>query len=139
MQTDWNGYPPDPQTSGWHMLRQGCETAAYWNAAEQCWEQGGICCGGRCSPEFLISRHFIDGVQYIGPLVVVPERDRLLAVVEAAQKLLDAEHSHGEAMRGDPSSNGYWAQANREWAAYERAETQLRAALAALKDTPNAR
>lgn len=93
--TQWNGCPPDPSVDGWHWLRHGGLCPAEWIAADRKWYQGGICCGGSCTPEQLLSPHFAEGVQYLGPCPTPPPRGGAMSDRERgflAQDAADAAH-----------------------------------------------
>ena len=66
----WNGYPPDPTKAGWHWLLFGKLTPAFWDVETGQWMQGGLMCGGAGGPDFIAGKHFIGGVQYVGPCVM---------------------------------------------------------------------
>ena len=68
--TPWNGYPPDPTVDGWHWLRHGELSPAYWQADIKAWSQGGLVCGGSADPAYLASDVFQGGVQYVGPCLM---------------------------------------------------------------------
>ena len=70
MSDTWNGYPSDASADGWHWLRHVELTPAFWCADKEEWSQGGLVCGGSASPKFLASKHFMGGVQYVGPCVM---------------------------------------------------------------------
>jgi hypothetical protein len=62
------GVPLNPEKDGWHWLVQaGHEMPAMWNATQQQWSQGGLCCSGSCSPKYVASDTFIPRVRYLGP------------------------------------------------------------------------
>ena len=66
----WDGFPPDRDRDGWHWLRFGELTPAYWSVLEQQWSQGGICCGGSITPSQLTRSVFVGGVDYIAPCIM---------------------------------------------------------------------
>lgn len=79
------GVPLKPEQDGWHWLVQaGHEMPAMWNAAQQQWSQGGLCCSGSCSPKYVASDTFIPRVRYLGPCLTPAEVEARVAEARRA-------------------------------------------------------
>lgn len=102
------GVPMNPERDGIHLLAQGdFEMVAEWSAKEQKWMQGGLCCGGSCSPGYAASATFEPRVRYLGPCLTPAEaqhRERAaaaaawLAARDDAADIADGIGEHGSAL-----------------------------------------